>query len=61
MLLNYSHQVLGMLFTNVFDSKIMNYKAKLGGASFVGPQTWGKLALSISIPLFLTFLPIVAE
>ena len=50
MLLGYSHWVCGMLFADVFDSKIINYKAKLDGALFVGPQTWGKFALKL--PLF---------
>ena len=49
MLFNYPHQVLGMLFSNVFDSKIINHEAKLDGAPFVGPYTWGKFSLKLSL------------
>ena len=38
-----------MLFTNVFDAKVINHKGELNGAPFVGPQPRDQLALVVAM------------
>ena len=48
MLLGDGHEVLGMLFTNIFYSKAVNGKREADWASGVCPETGGKCTLPVS-------------
>ena len=38
-----------MLFSNVFDAKIVDTEGEADGTPFVGPKTWSELALLVAV------------
>ena len=47
--LEHRHEMICVLFTHVFDAKVVNTERETDGAPFVGPKTWCELALLVSV------------
>ena len=47
--LEHRHEMVGVLFANVFDAKIVNTEGETDGPSFVGTKTWSELALLVAV------------
>ena len=47
--LEHSHEVVGMLFANVFDAKVVDTGGEADGTQFLYPKPWCDLALLVAV------------
>ena len=47
--LEHRHEMICVLFTHVFDAKVVDTEGETDGAPFVGPETWCERALLVAV------------
>ena len=61
MFLEDGHEMVGMLFADVFDAEIVHTKGETNGTTFVSPQSWSELALLVTVVVELFFRGVVVR